>query len=298
MEEVIYIATIEQMRGIADPIRLRIFERLVREQLTVTQLGVALGESPAKLHYHVRELEQLGFIKLVETREKGGILEKYYRAVAKDIQVPSELLRTTAPDDIQTVVQEWFRFIANEGTKAISRALQTPGGEPLTLGSLTVWATNERFRALLEELQELLGHYRDPTGAADEREWTVSLLAHSTDSSDAAAAGSTEESPATERSASPPAKGAQPLRRKRIFVGGAMELTRGDLERAVANQEQYDIQAIGVVRFADDVTPDLIDQAVVRFRHRGKLHASPAVREALGQKGAQTPGREQREHAT
>lgn len=284
MEEVFYLTSVEQMRGIADPIRIRILDRLVREPLTVTQLGAALGESPAKLHYHVRELEHLGLLKLVETREKGGILEKYYRAVAKDFQAPASLLHTTSPDDVQPMLEEWFRYVANEGTKAAGRALQTPGEEPLAIGSSTVWATKEQFRELLKELETVVQRYSEPQNIPTEREWTISRIAHSVDTAP-------PEQPVSQpahgtKASEPPAKSSR-SQRKRVFAGGMIEFTRADLERALVRHERYDIQAIGIVRFADDVTPELIDQAVARFKHRGALHASPAVREALRQKGAQ-----------
>jgi len=35
----------------------------------------------------VKELEKQNFIKIVEVVEKGGILEKYYRAVARNYKV-------------------------------------------------------------------------------------------------------------------------------------------------------------------------------------------------------------------
>jgi len=71
------IENIEQLRAIADVLRLRIIDILQKQPMTVTQLGEVLGLAPAKVHYHVRELERVGLLRLVETREKGGILEKY-----------------------------------------------------------------------------------------------------------------------------------------------------------------------------------------------------------------------------
>ncbi len=74
-------------------LRLRIIDLLQGHPMTVTQLGEIMGMAPAKVHYHVRELERVGLLQLVETREKGGILEKYYQPIAKDISVSRNLLR-------------------------------------------------------------------------------------------------------------------------------------------------------------------------------------------------------------
>jgi hypothetical protein len=49
----------------------------------------------------------------------------------------------------------------------------------------------------------------------------------------------------------------------------------------VAGGHALDITLLGLATFANDITPDLVDRAVARFRHRGVLHASPDVRAAL-----------------
>ena len=115
LPEMYSISSLDQMRAIADDLRIRIFDRLTRQAMTVTQLGDALGVAPAKAHYHVRELERVGLVKLVETREKSGILEKYYRAVARDIAVSPGLLRGLSPDDMASAIGQFLDFAARGG---------------------------------------------------------------------------------------------------------------------------------------------------------------------------------------
>ncbi len=91
--------------------------------------------------------------------------------------------------------------------------------------------------------------------------------------------------------APPPPKKPQPPRKvqgrtraRHMVVAGAFTLKRSDLEEAIAQNRQIDISAIGVCTLADDITPELVEQAISHFRHRGVLNASPAVREALKRK--------------
>src|SRR5215469_7169992 len=105
------IENIEQVRAMADELRIRIVDQLLLRPMTVTQVGEALGTAPNKIHYHVRELERLGLVVLAETREKGGILEKYYRPVAKSFNVPDELLRAAPPDEIIGAVRELLQVV-------------------------------------------------------------------------------------------------------------------------------------------------------------------------------------------
>lgn len=83
MEEVLILEDLEKIKSVADPLRVKVLKILIGRQATVKQIADFLGQSSAKMHYHVKELERQELIQLVETIEKGGILEKYYRAIAK-----------------------------------------------------------------------------------------------------------------------------------------------------------------------------------------------------------------------
>lgn len=87
LQESLLLEDLEKIKSVADPLRVKILQILIERQATVKQVADLLGQSSAKMHYHVKELERHQLIKLVQTIEKGGILEKYYRAVAKKYQL-------------------------------------------------------------------------------------------------------------------------------------------------------------------------------------------------------------------
>lgn len=87
MEESLILEDLEKIKSVADPLRVNVLKILIERQATVKQVADLLGQSSAKMHYHVKELEKQNLIHLVETIEKGGILEKYYRAKAKSYQL-------------------------------------------------------------------------------------------------------------------------------------------------------------------------------------------------------------------
>src|SRR6266849_11159178 len=125
------IETIEQVRAVADELRVRIVKQLALQAMTVTQLADLFGEAPNKLHYHVRELERVGLLKKVETREKGGILEKYYRAVARDINMPKTLLSGMAPDEAATMLNEIIQPFFQGITRAAGQMMHlSPEDQP------------------------------------------------------------------------------------------------------------------------------------------------------------------------
>lgn len=76
------LTTLEQMKVLADPRRIRILELLCEER-TTKQVAEILGEPPTRLYHHVAALERVGLVRLARTRPSRGAVEKYYVAVAR-----------------------------------------------------------------------------------------------------------------------------------------------------------------------------------------------------------------------
>ena len=72
---------------LGDERRLQILRYLMAAPATLSQLGQKLGEHPAKIRYHLKRLEQAGFVVLTNTNVVRGFVEKYYRASARAYQV-------------------------------------------------------------------------------------------------------------------------------------------------------------------------------------------------------------------
>jgi DNA-binding transcriptional ArsR family regulator len=83
-----------QIKAFTDPLRVRVLVVLAERAATNQQVADALGEPQAKVLYHIRVLLEVGLIRLVEQRVRGGNVEKYYRAVARAFSIdPSPELR-------------------------------------------------------------------------------------------------------------------------------------------------------------------------------------------------------------
>src|SRR5260370_20558268 len=284
------INSLEQLRAMADQLRLSILDRLRRRAMTVTQLGDALGIAPAKAHYHVRELERVGLLRLVQTREKGGILEKYYRAVAEDIQGPRSLLNSAPTDRALAALGKIFALASGDFLAAAARDLRAGGlgGEVLGLTHTSLWMTADEVRALAERMAELLKPYEQPRGVPGEREWTyfrtihaVKLAESAPGAPDAPDAPDVEQAPDTAVAASGDAErgtSAAPSRGN-APAAGTTYYSRADLEWLVASGLEVDVVVPGACSFADDITPMLVERAIKSFHCRGPLSASPEGRQ-------------------
>ncbi len=156
------ISTPEQLRAISDPLRLRIVELVLREALTVKQIATRLEQPPTKLYYHVAELEEAGFVTMVDTRVKSGIIEKYYRTSAENISVHPTLLNqaTVMENDLTNLLAVFFDVTTQEVSRSLASGLISLDEEPPTsTGNYIV--TRNMFRIPKEEVPKIMEKFQD-----------------------------------------------------------------------------------------------------------------------------------------
>jgi DNA-binding transcriptional ArsR family regulator len=141
-----------------DPVRQRIL-RALYTPLSVTELGEDLGESPNRLYYHVRLLEQHGLIRVAEERRAGSNLERLYGRAATRYELADDLIeegsRLAAPvaDDLMDrLLARFSKMLANHENPTQLRHVLTYGKK----------ISAERVTELSERLQELLTEYFGP----------------------------------------------------------------------------------------------------------------------------------------
>jgi putative molybdopterin biosynthesis protein len=86
------IQSFEQLKLLADPRRLAILRILMSTPASLTQIGAAIGEHPAWVRHHLKQLESAGLVELVETKIESGVVEKFYRARAGGLLLQQVIL--------------------------------------------------------------------------------------------------------------------------------------------------------------------------------------------------------------
>jgi DNA-binding transcriptional ArsR family regulator len=291
--EVYKLESVEQLRAAADDLRQRILEELVKRPQTVTQLGQALRLAPAKVHYHVRELQRVGLVALVETREKGGILEKYYRTVARRLYVPRELFQRTSPEDPIAALQTMLDATNDAFTRALLRSTSADGDgqqHPFSLARTHLWLTPEQYDELSAELLALFQKYEEFGPTEERRQYTFVHMDWDTELAAIDEPERTPVSPSDLAQSPRPEEGAAKSvpESERTWSVGVIHVSRIELERALSKGKRLDITITGIASFGHDVTPELAERAIGRFKHRGSLRASPAVLEVLARKEEET----------
>jgi DNA-binding transcriptional ArsR family regulator len=188
------LSKLDQLRVIADPYRLNILRMLQAAPATTKMLADRIGDVPGKVHYHVRELERLGLIHLVHKQEKGGVVEKYYRAIARVFEPDPSLLRLQdeqeVPHHVALVSRMRDEFIAVTDQRL--RAEEQAGGRddaesaPEPMVSFDVgdqfYLTDEQVKELHSFITNMLEDARksDKEGVPSKQRYTIGLFIYPT----------------------------------------------------------------------------------------------------------------------
>jgi DNA-binding transcriptional ArsR family regulator len=146
------------------PLRRRLLAELERQPDSAAGLARRLGLARQKLNYHLRALEQAGFVELEEKRQRRGCFERALRVTARAFVIDPALLGSHSADP--TAIQDHFSSAYQLATAArLLRELTAlqRGAERAkkTLATLTLetevrFASAARRAAFAEELGALV----------------------------------------------------------------------------------------------------------------------------------------------
>jgi len=183
--DVYTISNLDQVKVVADPLRVRILETIVLEPRTTKQIAELLGEKPTRLYHHVDALAEAGLIRLVDTRPVRGTTEKYYQAVARSFRTdPGLFSRSDAGDDearaLADVATTVLSNVTEEVRELILSGYDIASAEDGLLSYVEVHASEDEIRALHDRLMAFLNDLQemccDDTEAPDgERRYRFSL---------------------------------------------------------------------------------------------------------------------------
>jgi DNA-binding transcriptional ArsR family regulator len=158
------IDRLDQVRLLAHPLRLRLFEAFAVAPRTTHQVAKALGLAPTRLYHHVNALERVGLLTLRETRQVRGATEKYYQAVGRMLEIEPELFaprrktaigvkggsKTGAASAvvIESIVAPLVGAVRGDLTSALARAGQAPKGHKPVAVHLAIHASAAEIAAL------------------------------------------------------------------------------------------------------------------------------------------------------
>lgn len=106
------------VKAVSHPLRSRALAMLVESPASPTEIAHRIHEHVSNVSYHVRILEELGVVELVETRQVRGAVEHIYRALAKPSLSDEEWVKLSE-DERQAFSAEGVRLMFLDAIQAL-----------------------------------------------------------------------------------------------------------------------------------------------------------------------------------
>jgi DNA-binding transcriptional ArsR family regulator len=151
MLETYRVSDLDQLRLLADPLKLRIIQAFAAGPRTTSQVAESLGENLTRLYRHVDALLAAGLIEVVAEKRKRGTVERSFKAVARRFEVDHALF--TRDDALAATAREILRSGEEELLGALAAA--SDENEPLFM-RLRMKGNPEQIRGLRRALEDWL----------------------------------------------------------------------------------------------------------------------------------------------
>jgi DNA-binding transcriptional ArsR family regulator len=107
------------VRVVAHPLRVQALSILTERPASPKELAAELGSPVGNVSYHVRELEDVGMIELVDEKKRRGAVEHFYRAIARPMLSPDEW-EDLSLDDRQAFSAWTIQLLLADASKALA----------------------------------------------------------------------------------------------------------------------------------------------------------------------------------
>ncbi|GLV60073.1 hypothetical protein KDH_68960 [Dictyobacter sp. S3.2.2.5] len=177
MRDELILETPEQVRALAHPMRQRIVNLLTDAPYTNKQMATRFEVTPPRLYFHVRELLTAGLIEIVSEQPKGGVIEKYYRAVARVIRLGSQTGAAANAEGLTAKTLEVVRQEFMQANRHFDYHLPqlSFAYEPIRVSTERLERIQNHLDALREEIYQAM---QDPERASREHFVALAYLLH------------------------------------------------------------------------------------------------------------------------
>lgn len=128
MKDAIVLKDLEQIKAVSQQYRLNIIDAFNNQPKTAKQIAECLKEPHGRVNYHIKMLEKVGIVELIEEVSKLGVVEKYYCPVAYKILIDSSAvtLDDVMNDTISKVSIAFFEAVSKDFYESIEKLQDGP----------------------------------------------------------------------------------------------------------------------------------------------------------------------------
>lgn len=145
------ITSEKQAKAYLHPLRMKILGFITKQPMTITQVAQELKVHPANITHHFKILEKSKLIQLVEERDIGRNIEKYYQASAQHFEI-------NPPQGVSNANAIVLNFLKNNLNAAIAN-LRGDDEEKLIGLIMGARINPEQFIDFCKKMQELIKEF-------------------------------------------------------------------------------------------------------------------------------------------
>jgi predicted ArsR family transcriptional regulator len=168
--------TDEDIKMAFDPYRKNIIKTFMhsKEPMTVKEVADALGEVPAKVHYHVKKLEDYGILQLAKTKNINGIIAKYYKSVYEGILFEGSELSSSVYISQIPFIEDVFKRITEKFHSDLEKHYElVKNSEDKAQRKISamvhhLYMTKEEQEEVLKQIDEIIEKYSEKDESKEE----------------------------------------------------------------------------------------------------------------------------------
>lgn len=168
------LSTLEEIKTFSVKFRMNILECMYnfKKPATVKSIADKMNETPAKIHYHIKKLEEVGIVQLIYTETINGIVAKFYEPTAEKFEISSSSQQLEDAEKFK-VLSEAQKMLATIYDSSKELFLEQVGKidkkhNGYLMGD-NIYLTEEEFKVLQEEMEALKDKYSKETNSENKK---------------------------------------------------------------------------------------------------------------------------------
>ncbi|MGH9243992.1 MAG: helix-turn-helix domain-containing protein [Acidimicrobiales bacterium] len=167
MRDVLCLERLDQAEALLRPQRIDVLRQL-SEPRTCSEIAAELGQTPQRVYYHVKKLEDAGLVEMTDERRVRGINEGIYRATAQSYWLSPKLVGTIGRRAVEDHLSLGYLLSLVEDVQLDLARIDRGTGDRPTLGiSGEVRLQPEQRQGFLDDLRAVLEDLFTRYGGSD-----------------------------------------------------------------------------------------------------------------------------------
>lgn len=174
MDKIKELTTLEEAQVFSVPYRLKILNCMYsfKSPATVKSIADKMEETPAKIHYHIKKMEQVGIVQLKYTENVNGIIAKFYEPAAEYFQLSYNEGMDKDKSKLLIHAQKTIASLYDESKKNFLEQLtKSEKKRHAFVSDKDIYLTQEEFNEIRQELENILNKYSSNTPGENKNEY-------------------------------------------------------------------------------------------------------------------------------